>query len=201
MGKDRSEEDLVDEARNAAIIEQEERIHREYPILVARVAELEEALRGTKTLLQLREDLFEVEKRRAQTFEHKLKLAEAEVVRLREAIRSVPPPPAPEPPRRTRPTPFTNGICRDCHERVLWGMTKNGKNIPLQTKPVIGEVIDWNRELEAELLTRGIACKRGYDEFGDQITVAVTENPDPLVARVVYPVHFQFCKARNLSGT
>lgn len=186
MSKDRSEKDILDELRHERIIEHEEQIRREYPRLVeenkklkARVADLDRSLKAcSKELLDVRGAVADMS-RELNALRRKLATGQVAV----------------DPPRK-----FTAGVCRDCHERILWGTTRAGKNIPLQPKSIVGEMIEWNRELEAELTARGIQVRRGYDELGDQVTIAVTETPNPLFARVVYPVHFSSCAARNLSS-
>lgn len=206
--KDPSNDELLDEMRHQQIIEEEERIRREYPVLVARNKELEERVKDLerykkswdKELADARgaagEALREVSLLRDKVAEQTEEIAE-----LRARPQSVGRPlPVPQVPQRRQLSVFTPAVCRDCHQRILWGVTKNGRNIPLNTKPVVGEMVEWSRELEAQLLEKGIEMKRGYDELGDQVTVALVPDPNPLVARVVYPVHFQSCTARNLSS-
>lgn len=186
MSKDRSEKDILDELRHEGIIEHEERIRQEYPRLVEenkklkdRVADLERYRKSWDKELQNARDAAAEMARELDSLRRRLSTGQVAVA----------------PPKK-----LVAGVCRDCHERILWGTTRAGKNIPLQPKSIVGEMIDWNRELEAELTARGIQVRRGYDELGDQVTIAVTQTPNPLLARVIYPVHFSSCTARNLSS-
>lgn len=202
MAKDRSDEDLVDEARHDAIIEQEERIHREHPILVKenadlkkQVADLQSLIASKNALIKLKADLLTVEMGRTRSLTSTVEELKERIEGLEARIKEQPKDEGLRTAHR-----FTSSVCSFCHERIIWGKTKIGKFIPLQTQPVTGEVISWSRDLEATLKEKGIVVRQGYDEMGEQVTVAIVNDPNPLMARTVYPVHFPFCKGRNLSA-
>lgn len=201
-----SDDPLLD-LHHQEIVEQEERIRAEYPVLKKQVADLKVAYdTATKRIQSLTLEI-EGYKNDLKASRSKVEGLLDELQELREQLREAKaaPKPSPEVPMDERkPFKFKKGTCRDCNAPILWGLTKNKKFVPLQTEGVVGEMINWTKDLEAELAARGIKTRQGYDEMGERTTVAIVKDPDPSLAKKIFPTHFQYCgrnpDAQNLSS-